>query len=68
MQWHLLVLIENLHPDERIEDHGLENSFRIVVTREIKNFLPSKIEDESHDKLVDRLPDDHLPHGTSNQR
>ena len=63
----LLVLVENLHPHESVEDKTGQ-LFELTLTGVTENLWAAEIEDECHNKLVDRLPYDHLPHGQSDQR
>lgn len=58
----LLVLIEYLHPHKRIEDGALES---VMLTRGIvgENTCTSKVEYEGYNELINRLSNDHFPHG-----
>ena len=63
----LLILIEDLHPDKGIEYQGLQLillAFSLVG----QHTFAGKIEDESHDQLVNRLPNNHFPHCERNKR
>lgn len=61
-----LVLIEYLHPHERIEDRSLQS---LLLTNSLirQDRCARKVKDQRDDELVDGLSDDHLPHGESNQ-
>lgn len=63
----LLVLIEDLHPDKRVEDQGSQLLF-LVVSVVGEDSLATEIEQKGHNQLENSLPDDHLPHVESDQR
>lgn len=63
----VVVLIEDLHPHESIEDEGRQLIlFADGLVRE-DNF-PSEIEYERHGELEDGLANNHLPHCYGDQR
>jgi hypothetical protein len=53
----VVVLVENLQPDEHVEDEGAH--FFLGVREELG---PSEVEDEGRDNLIYCLSDDHFPH------
>ena len=63
----LLVLIEDLHPDECVEYNSLQ---LILLPRCLigQNGLPCEVKDEGNHELVNRLSDYHLPHCYSDER
>lgn len=63
----LLVLIEDLHPNECVEHNCLQLVFlaRCLVGQ---NGLPCEVEDEGNHELVNRLSNYHLPHRYSDER
>ena len=62
-----LELIEDLHPHKRVEHKRLQ--LILLVRRVVRQDLrPRKVQDERDGQLIDRLPDDHLPHGDRDQR
>jgi hypothetical protein len=63
----LLLLVENLHPDECIEykyRYLGYLSLRLVG----EYYIGSKIKKEYYDKLINRFSNDYLPHCHSNER
>lgn len=56
-------LVEDLHPDEHVEDDGVELEFLRgdggVVA---EDRVASEVENQDDDDLEDGLADDHLPH------
>lgn len=59
----VVKLVEDLHPDKRVENDGVELKLLLLVGEIVsKNAAASKEEREGHSKLIDRLPEDHLPH------
>jgi hypothetical protein len=59
----LLVHIENLHPDEGVENEGAQLGFC-----ESQDAFTAEIQDQRHYKLVDGLSDNHFPHRQGYQR
>ena len=55
--------VEDLHPDEHVEDDGVELQFfgfdGCVVA---EDGTTGEVEDENDDELEDGLTDDHFPH------
>lgn len=67
----VVELVENLHPDKRIEDDGveLEVFLSLRAVKDIsKDLVSGEIEGERHSQLIDRLADNHFPHGHREQR
>lgn len=62
----LLVLIENLHPDEGVKNESFELS--LFIMRVIKDVSSSKIENKRNNELIYGLADYHLPHYKRNER
>lgn len=59
----VVELVEDLHPDESVKDHGVELKLLGWVGSVILEDLGSgKVEDEGDNELEDGLTDDHLPH------
>lgn len=59
-------LVENLHPDERVENGALK-SLSLVGRLVTKNTRACEIENERDRELINGLSDDHLPHRHSDQ-
>jgi hypothetical protein len=55
--------LEDLHKDKNVEDE--RSYFSLVVA---KDRIATEPKDEAHNKLVNRLTDDHLPHGDGDKR
>lgn len=55
--------LEDLHKDKDVEDEGADFAFVIA-----EDCIATEPEDETDDELVDRLPNDHLPHGDCDER
>lgn len=67
----VVELVENLHPDKRIEDDGVELEallFLRAVKDIPKDMGSGEIEGERHSQLIDGLADNHFPHGHREQR
>lgn len=65
----VVELVEDLHPDESVEDHGIELELLSRVGDIVaEDLLACKVENEGHDQLEDGLADDHFPHVHCNQR
>ncbi len=62
----LLVLIEDLHPDESVEYH-CSQLFVLFLSFVAEDLVTCEIHDECDDQLEDSLADNHLPHVQSNQ-
>lgn len=62
----VLVLVENLHPDESIEDQGSQ-LIMLFLSFVAEDLVTCEIQDECDDQLEDSLADNHLPHVQSNQ-
>lgn len=62
----VVVLVENLQPDESVENKWLE-LLELNLSIEVKDLSAGEMEDKSNDQLVDCLPDNHLPHGEGNE-
>ena len=61
----LLVLVEDLHPHECVKNEGSE--LRLLSFRLIReDSFATKVENKCHYKLINSLPDNHLPHSKSN--
>lgn len=65
--------VEDLHEHERVEDERAQLGMflRLLIRRKTKVAkyrVPSKVEDQDDDDLVDRLPEDHLVHVDAEQR
>ena len=59
--------VEDLHPDEGVEDHGLQLCHLLfsAVTEDLRT---RKVENKSNDELVNCLSNDHLPHVDRDKR
>jgi hypothetical protein len=64
MKWksHLVVLIENLHPEVDIEYQGCQ-----LVALVAKYGVTRKVERQSDSELINGLTDDHFPHSSRDQ-
>lgn len=63
VQTAVVVLVEYLHPDERVEDNGGEHLLRLFLPEvSADDFVSGKVEHEGYGELVDGLAQDHLPH------
>src|SRR5690349_19839032 len=61
-----IPLVENLHPDECVEDCALE-PILLSCCLIAEDTGASKVEDKSDCKLINGLTNDHLPHCECNQ-
>lgn len=57
----LLVLVENLHPDECVEDEGPE-LLQLFWCLVVEDSRAAEIENKGDHELEDGLSDNHLPH------
>lgn len=56
-------LVEDLHPDEHVEDYGIElELLRGDGGVVAEDGVASEVENQDDDDLEDGLADDHLPH------
>ena len=61
--------VKNLHPDEDVEDEGVELQLLICVREVItEDISASEVEDKDDGKLVDVLASDLLLHGRCDER
>lgn len=62
-------LVENLHPDEGVEDDCVEfDLLPVDLGIILEDPVACKIQRETEGELVDRLPQHQLPHGHGEQR
>ena len=65
----IVELIEDLHPNESIEDHGIQFGLKLLILdRVLEDCRTAKIHHKCHDELVCSLSDDHLPHVRRDER
>ena len=65
-KYDLLVLVENLYPNEGIEDQSSQLFFFLLAFAS-QDLLATKIQDECNYELENGLSDNHLPHIESDQ-
>ncbi len=69
IQTTIVELVEDLHPNESVENHGVELKLLCRVAQVVlEDSTSSEVEDESDNQLEDSLTDDHLPHVHCNER
>lgn len=69
VQTTVVELVEDLHPDKGVEDHGVKLEFLDWVGGVIsKDLFTGEVQDEYYHELEDGLADDHFPHVHGNER
>ncbi|CRK40199.1 hypothetical protein BN1708_008135 [Verticillium longisporum] len=65
----VVELVEDLHPDKRVEDHSVKLKLLLRVAGVVSEDAgASKVQDQCRRELEDGLADDHLPHVEGDER